>query len=141
MALFILTYCLDKYGVTQLIANRLLLIGGHSERYLIALFSVTAALLSLFMNTLAAGALLLPSALDASRQTKIKPGKLLIPIAYGTMLGGAATYLTTANIVVSGLLPLANPPQPSLGFLDFAPTGGMIAIAGLVFLVVFGQYL
>ena len=80
------------------------------------------------MNTLAAGALLLPSALDASRRTGIKPSKLLIPIAYGSMLGGAATYLTTANIIISGLLPLANPPQAPLGFFDFTPTGGVVAL-------------
>ncbi|MCC7206420.1 MAG: SLC13 family permease [Anaerolineae bacterium] len=141
MALFILTASLDKYGATRWLAGRLLAVGGRSERRLITLFAVTAAMLSLFMNTLAAGALLLPSALDASRRTGIKPSKLLIPIAYGTMLGGAATYLTTANIVVSALLPLANPPQPPLGIFDFTPTGGLVAIAGLIFLALFGRSL
>ncbi|MCX6047768.1 MAG: SLC13 family permease [Chloroflexi bacterium] len=141
LSLFILTYCLDKYGVTRGIASRLLKIGGHSERRLISLFAVTGALLSMFMNTLAAGALLLPSALDASRRTGVKPSKLLIPIAYGTMLGGAATYLTTANIVISSLLPLAIPPQKPLGVLDFTPTGGLVALAGLAFLSVFGTYI
>ena len=68
LSLFILTFCLDKYGVTRGIAKNLLKIGGKSEARLIALFATTAALLSLFMNTLAAGALLLPSALEASRR-------------------------------------------------------------------------
>ncbi|NMB89538.1 MAG: SLC13 family permease, partial [Chloroflexi bacterium] len=141
IALFILTTCLDKYGVTNWIAGKLLALGGRSERRLIGLFALTSALLSLFMNTLAAGALLLPSALAASRRTGIKPSKLLIPIAYGAMLGGAATYLTTANIIVSGLLRLAEPPQQPLGVLDFTPTGGLVAIAGLLFLTAFGKYL
>lgn len=141
MALFILTYCLDKYGVTRWLAGRLIAIGGTSERRLIGLFATSTAILSLFMNTLAAGALLLPSALEASRRTHIKPSKFLIPIAYGAMLGGAATYLTTANIIISGLLPLANPPQAPLNFFDFTPTGGLVAIAGLLFITVFGPYL
>lgn len=141
LSLFILTFCLDKYGVTRGIAKNLLKIGGKSEARLIALFATTAAILSLFMNTLAAGALLLPSALEASRRTGVKPSKLLIPIAYGTMLGGAATYLTTANIVVSSLLPLADPPQKQLGFFAFTPTGGVICIAGLAFLALAGKYL
>lgn len=141
MSLFIVAACLDKYGATRWIAGRLLAIGGSSERRLITLFAVTGASLSLFMNTLAAGALLLPSALDASRRTGIKPSKLLIPIAYGAMLGGAATYLTTANIVVSALLPLANPPQEPLSFLDYFPTGGLVALAGLTFLALFGPRL
>jgi di/tricarboxylate transporter len=141
MALFILTYSLDKYGITRWLAERLVRIGGKSESRLIGLFALSGAILSLFMNTLAAGALLLPSALEASRRTGVKPSKLLIPIAYGTMLGGAATYLTTANIIISGLLPLANPPQAPLGFFDFTPTGGIVAIVGLLFLAFFGKYL
>jgi di/tricarboxylate transporter len=141
LALFIITACLDKYGVTRWIARRLLSIGGKSEQRLVGLFALTAALLSLFMNTLAAGALLLPSALSASRRTGIKPSKLLIPIAYGAMLGGAATYLTTANIIVSGLLRLANPPQQPLHMLDFIPTGGFVAIIGLLFITFVGRRL
>ncbi len=141
LALFIVTTSLEKYGITRWIAGKLLQLGGKSERRLIGLFALTGALLSLFMNTLAAGALLLPSALDASRRTGVKPSKLLIPIAYGTMLGGAATYLTTANIIVSSLLRLANPPQAPLKVIDFTPTGGLVAIAGLLFLLLFGKYL
>jgi di/tricarboxylate transporter len=141
MSLFIITYSLDKYGLTRWLAGRLLAIGGNSERRLIGLFAGSTAVLSLFMNTLAAGALMLPSALDASRRTAIKPSKLLIPIAYGAMLGGAATYLTTANIIISGLLPLASPPQEPLRIFDFTPTGGVVAIAGLAFLTFFGKSL
>ena len=141
LALFILTACLEKYGVARWIAKQLLKIGGRSEWRLIGLFALAAAVLSLFMNTLAAGALLLPSALDASRRTGIKPSKLLIPVAYGAQLGGAATYLTTANIITSALLPLANPPQKALGLLDFFPTGGLACLAGLLFLTLFGKYL
>jgi len=140
ISLFIITYSLDKYGVTRWLAKQLMTIGGKSERRLIGLFAVSTAILSLFMNTLAAGALLLPSALEASRRTKIKPSKLLIPIAYGAMLGGAATYLTTANIIISGLLPLASPPQPALNFLDFTPTGGLVAIVALICITLFGKY-
>ena len=108
---------------------------------LIGLFAGTAALLSLFMNNLAAGALVLPIAMEVARRTRIKPSKLLIPVAYGTLLGGAATYFTTANIIVSTLLQNAKPPQPALNILDFTPTGGLIAIAGILFLAWFGQRL
>ncbi len=140
ISLFILTTSLEKYGLTSWIASKLVTIGGKSESRLIGLFSLTAALLSMIMNNLAAGALLLPSALEASRRSGVKPSKLLIPIAYGTMLGGASTYLATANIIMSGMLRNANPPQPALGILDFTPTGGLIAIAGILFLTFFGKY-
>lgn len=141
ISLFILTHALDKSGVTRWIVRRLLRVGGTSERRLITLFAGTTALLSLVMNNLAAGALLLPSAMEVSRRTGIRPSKLLIPVAYGSLLGGAATYFTTANIIVSGLLPIAKPAQAPLGILDFTPTGGLIAIAGLLFFWFVGRQL
>ena len=140
-SLFIITRCLDKTGITRWIARRLLAIGGHSEARLILLFTATTALLSLFMNNLAAGALLLPSAMDVSRRTGIRPSKLLIPVAYGSLLGGVATYFTTANIIVSDLLTAANPPQAPLHVLDFTPTGGLIALAGIIFMATIGRRL
>ena len=57
LSLFILTRALDRSGVTRWIARRLIRLGGQSERKLIGLFAASSALLSLFMNNLAAGAL------------------------------------------------------------------------------------
>jgi len=139
LSLFIITHGLDKSGITCWIARYLLKIGGHSERHLIALLAATTALLSLVINNLAAGALVLPSAMEIARRTRIKPSKLLIPVAYGSLLGGTATYFTTANIIVSNLLATAHPPQPPLHILAFTPIGGLIAIVGIVFLALFGQ--
>jgi di/tricarboxylate transporter len=141
ISLFILTRGLEKSGVTRWIAKQILRIGGSSPSRLIALFATVTALLSLFMNNLAAGALVLPSAMEASRRTGIKPSKLLIPVAYGSLLGGSATYFTTANIIMSDLLRIAHPPQAALNILDFTPTGGLIAIAGIIFLWLFGNRL
>ena len=141
MGLFIITRGLDNSGVTRWIVKQVLKIGGQSEKRLIILFAGTTALLSLVMNNLAAGALLLPSAVEVCRRTGIKPSKLLIPVAFGSMLGGAATYFTTANIIVSGLLPIAEPAQQALNILDFTPTGGLIAIAGILYLGFWGRRL
>jgi di/tricarboxylate transporter len=141
LSLFIITHSLDKSGVTRWMARRLIDLGGRSERRLIVLYAASTAFLSLFMNNLAAGALLLPSAMETCRRTGIKPSKLLIPVAYGSLLGGSATYFTTANIVVSNLLASAHPPQAMLRILDFAPTGGLIALAGIAFLGLFGPRL
>ncbi len=140
-SLFLITRCLERTGIARVIAKRLLAIGGNSEARLIFLFTLTTALMSLVMNNLAAGALLLPSAIGAAHRAGIKPSKLLIPVAYGSLLGGSATYFTTANIIVSNLLLTAHPPQAPLHILDFTPTGGLIAVAGIVFLAWAGKRL
>ncbi|MBI4928552.1 MAG: SLC13 family permease [Anaerolineae bacterium] len=141
LGLFILTACLEKTGISRLMARLLLRLSRGSEAALIGLFAAAAAFLSLFMNNIAAGALLLPGALEAARLSKTRPSRLLMPVSYGTLLGGVATYFTTANIIVSDLLPLANPPQPHLDVLAFTPTGGLIALAGILFLALSGKRL
>jgi di/tricarboxylate transporter len=141
LALFIITRGLHKSGITRWIARNIVRLGGKGESRLIALFSATTAFLSLFMNNLAAGALALPVAMEVARKTGIKPSKLLMPVAYGSLLGGSATYFTTANIVMSDLLQIAKPPQQPLNVLDFTPTGGLIAIAGILFLGLAGKRL
>ena len=138
ISLFILTRGLEKSGLTNWLARHIVRIAGNREGRLIGLFAGLTALLSLFMNNLAAGALVLPSAMEAARKTGIRPSKLLIPVSFGSMLGGAATYFTTANIIMSDLLQIANPPQPPLNILDFTPTGGLIAVLGIAFLALFG---
>jgi di/tricarboxylate transporter len=141
ISLFVLTRLLEKSGLTRWIARRLVRWGRADEGLLIVLLAGTTAFLSLFMNNLAAGALVLPVAMDASRRTRRNPSRLLIPVAYGSLLGGAATYFTTANIIVSSLLQDARPPQAALNILDFTPTGGLILIVGLLFLGLFGKRL
>jgi len=141
IGLFILTQALTANGIMLWIGQRLSDIGAGSETRLVLLFTVTAALLSLLMNNVAVGALLLPSAMQVAQRAKIKPSKLLIPIAFGTALGGMATYFTTANIVLSNLLVSANPPQQPLDFRSFFPTGGLVALAGIAYLALFSRRL
>lgn len=141
IGLFILTQTLAYNGVILWLSQRLAKVGADSEARLVFLFTLTSALLSLLMNNVAVGALLLPSAMNVVRRSKVRASKLLIPIAFGTALGGMATYFTTANIVVSNLLMAAQPPQRPLSILSFALTGGLIAIAGIAFIVGFGRRL
>ncbi|MFN8412738.1 MAG: SLC13 family permease [Anaerolineales bacterium] len=141
IGLFILTQTLSYNSVMTWLGQRLAAAGRDSESRLIFLFTFASALLSLMMNNVAVGALLLPSAIQVTRKSKLKPGKLLIPIAFGTALGGMATYFTTANIVLSNLLTSAKPPQLPLGVLSFVAAGGSIAIAGIIYLAFFGHRL
>src|SRR5512146_3523374 len=141
ISLFILTRTLEKSGMTHWIARSLLRRAGANQSLFVFLFATTTAVLSLFMNNLAAGALVLPIAMEVARRTRVNPSKLLIPVAYGSLLGGTATYFTTANIIMSDLLPIAHPPQQPLNILDFTPTGGLIAIAGVLYLGLLGSRL
>jgi di/tricarboxylate transporter len=141
IGLFILTQALARNGVMLWLGSTLAAAARHSVSRLVFLFTLSAALLSLLMNNVAVGSLLLPSAMQASRKSRVKPSRLLIPIAFGTALGGMATYFTTANIVLSEMLTIAEPPQAPLNVLAFVPVGGLIAVAGIAYLTFFGYRL
>jgi di/tricarboxylate transporter len=141
IGLFVLTQALTDNGVMLWLERWLAKIGTGSEARLVFVFTLLSTLLSLLMNNVAVGVLLLPSAISVVRGKKIRPSRLLIPIAFATALGGMVTYFTTANIVISNLLTTAQPPQEPLGVLSFAPTGGLIALAGIGFMVLFGSRL
>lgn len=141
LGLFILTRALTYNGLMGWLGERLARASARSLWQLTLFFSALAALLSLGMNNIAVGALMLPVAIQAARRLGIYPSKVLIPIAFGTALGGMATYFTTANIVMSNLLTSAQPPQPPLGMLSFLPIGGLIALLGLGYIALFAPRL
>ena len=139
IGLFIITRGLEQTGVIQFIARLLHDYGRGSEAKLIALFMAAGAALSLIMNNVAAGAVLLPAAVRVGRVAGISVSKLLMPMSFGTLVGGMATYLTTANILMSELLMSRG--LPGLGMLDFLPVGGLIVLASLVYMLLLGRRL
>jgi di/tricarboxylate transporter len=128
LAIFILTFALEQTGVTHWVGMRLLRGVGASEARLATALMLTAAALSLIMNSIAAAAVLLPSAVAIARHTQRQPSRLLMPLAFGALIGGTATLLTTANILVSTTLSRASL-QP-FGLFDFLPTGLLIVAGG-----------
>ncbi|HNP69627.1 MAG TPA: SLC13 family permease [Kouleothrix sp.] len=139
VGLFAITAALERTGVVQWLAGRLARLGGGGEARMTAVFMLAGALLSLAMNNIAAGAVLLPAAVSVARRAQVRPARLLIPLAFGTLLGGMATLFTTANIVISGSLQAQG--QRALTMLDFLPIGGLTALAGAGYMLTVGRRL
>lgn len=137
VGLFMLTESLETTGVVKRIASRLNRMGAGSMRRLIVLLMLTGMALSLVMNNVAVGAMLLPAAVRVAQVSKTPLSKLLMPLSFSVMLGGMATYFTTGNIVVSGLLEAQG--TRGLNMADYALTGGFVAVAGFLYMLVIGQ--
>jgi len=137
LAVFILTNGLRRTGVIRRVGQLLQrLAGSHTTRFLL-LTMIGGASLSLFMNNIAAAAVLLPAIMDVARRRRISPSKLLMPLAFAANLGGHATLLATSNILVSstlqhmGLVPY--------GLLDFAPVGLPMIAVGILYMLLVGR--
>ncbi len=90
------------------------------------------ALLSSFMNNVGAMALLMPVAIQLAARLELPPGQILMPLAFGTILGGMTTLIgTPPNLIVSSFR--ANGDAGGFGMFDFTPVGLAVALAGIAF--------
>ena len=133
LSLFILTHGLERTGVTRWVGQHLLRMAGTSERRLIAVLMLTAASLAAFMKPIAAAAVLLPTTMGIARQARIRPSRLLMPLAFGALLGGTTTLLTTANIIVSSTL--SQDGLKPFGLFEFLPIGLPLVISGILLMI------
>ena len=139
-AMFILSGGLARTGIAGRLGDQLLRVAGQGELRLVLVIMLTSAFLSAFMNNVGVAALLLPVVMDISRSTGISPARLLMPLAYSSLLGGLTTLIgTPPNILVSealrdqGLRPFA--------LFDYSPVGGAAALAGILFMALVGRRL
>lgn len=139
IGLFVLSAALEQTGVADQMGAILVRLGGASERRLILLVMLISAGLSLVMNNIAAGAVVLPAAVTAARRAKISPARLLMPLAFGAALGGMSTIFTTANILMSGTV--HDNGFAALSFIDFFPLGSLLILVGIAYVVIVGPYL
>ncbi|MDX1522020.1 MAG: SLC13 family permease, partial [Anaerolineae bacterium] len=139
-AVFILGGGLSRTGVANIVGRHILRLAGSGEVRLIFVIMLTAGVLSGFMNNVGVAALLLPVVMDIARRTGRSPSKLLMPLAYGSLLGGLTTLIgTPPNILVSdalgdyGLRPFQ--------LFDFTPLGLIIMLTGVIFMAFVGRHL
>ncbi|SDT87807.1 SLC13 family permease [Halopseudomonas salegens] len=138
-AILILSHGLQKTGAVESMAQRLL---PDTESPLIALGALTlvGALLSAFMNNVGAMALLMPIAMQHAARQGIPPGKVLMPLAFGTILGGMTTLIgTPPNLIVAGFR--AEHTGSGFTMFDFTPVGLGVALVGIIFAVAFSRWL
>ena len=139
-AMFILSAGLSRTGVAEIIGNRILRWTGRGETRMIVVIMLTAGVLSAFMNNIGVAALMLPAVLSVARRTDTPPSRLLMPLAYGSLLGGLTTLIgTPPNLLVAEAL-RENGLEP-FSMFDYTPVGGVVMLVGVAFVALFGRRL
>ncbi len=132
-ALFIVGGAVMETGLADTISQKIIKFAGKSSFKLLILIMGTVALLSGFISDTGTVAIMAPAIISISRKRNINPSKLLIPLSFGSLLGGAMTLIgTPPNIVVSDLLKENG--FSAFQFFDFTPIGLTLLISGILFL-------
>ena len=139
-AVFMISGGLAQTGVASVIGRQITRLGGASELRLVAAIMLIAGAMSAFMNNVAVAALLLPAVMDIARRTHNHPSKLLMPLAFGSLLGGLTTLIgTPPNILISDILRAYN--LRPFGIFDYTPVGLALLLAGILFMAFVGRRL
>lgn len=139
-ALFVVGGAVMQTGLAGAIGRRVLRISGGGEVRIMLAVTVTVALLSSVMSDTGTVAVMLPAVVSMAAAGGVAPSRLLMPLAYGSLLGGATTLIgTPPNLIASDLLRESG--YGPLGFFSFLPIGGALLVVGLLYLLTVGRRL
>lgn len=132
-AVLVLSRGLLNGGVVDTLARQLTRVGTRPTVQILTLTCIVA-LCSGFMNNVGALALFMPVAIWMSRQSGRSPSYLLMPLAFGSLLGGTLTLIgTPPNIIIAGYRRQVG--DSPFGMFDFLPVGLAITLAGVLLIV------
>jgi di/tricarboxylate transporter len=138
-AVLIISRGLSNTGAVEIFARYIKRATSSPTLHVVGL-STVGGVLSTVMNNVGALALLMPVAIQSSVEAKRSPAVVLMPLAFGTILGGMATLIgTPPNIIIANYREEITG-QP-FGMFDFSPVGGVVAVIGIIFVALIGWHL
>jgi len=140
LGLLILMRALVRTGVTDLAGRAILRWAGTDTDQLLLVMMITVVVLSAFMSNTAATAFLLPVVIGLAQRAKASRAKLLMPLAFASILASSITLVSTStNIIVSGLMTRYG--LPPMGMFELALVGLPIAVVGVGYMFTLGRRL
>lgn len=137
-AMFVVSGGLRQTGVSGLIGRHLMKLCRRNEAWAVVTVMAAGALLSSVISNVAAAAVLLPAVMALGHKSGLAPSRLLIPLAYGTILGGMLTIVgSQPNIIAGSAFKTAM--GKDLGFFALTPVGLIVTVLGIAYMVLAGR--
>ncbi len=137
-AMLVLSAGLIRTGAVARLGQKVSALGGSSEFTQLAVIIPVIALLSAFISNTAAVAMFIPLVLNIAREKKLSPSKMLLPLSYAAILGGACTYIGTSTNIIVGTIYAARE-RPPFQMFEFSGLGLVLLGLGAVYMLAIGQ--
>jgi di/tricarboxylate transporter len=139
-SMYVFAAAIARAGVTEIVGRRILGTGTPTETGLVLRVTLVAGLLSSVLSNAAVVATLIPVLGSVSRTARVPASRLLMPLAFGSLLGGMLTVIgTSKNIAVNGVIEQQGS-QP-FGLFDFTLYGLVLLVVGALWLALAGRHL
>ncbi len=137
-AMFILSAALEKSGAIDLVSMLLRRLARFGYGPFLLVMCLTAAVVSAFINNTLVVVIFLPVVMTMAREIGVAPSKLLIPLSFASIFGGASTLIgTSTNLLVSGVA--RDYGEPAIGMFELVGIGVPLLIVGIGYLYFFGR--
>ena len=140
LAIFIISAALLYTGMADVVASKVYTLVGSREIPLIITLMLVSGVLSAFMNNIAATAVLMPAVAAIARRAGLSASRLMMPLAFGSILGGTTTMVGTPPNIVAATI-LAEQDLEPFGLFEFTPIGALLLAAGVLFMITLGRRL
>ena len=138
-SIFIIGGALQETGVLDELGAKLARFASGSENRLLFMLMSLVSGLSAFMNNTTVTAMFLNPTINVARKTNVPPSRLLMPLAFASLLGGTCTLVgTSTNVAVSGYLSRTG--LGPLSLFETTPIGLIIVAVGIAYMMLIGRH-
>ena len=134
VGLFVVGGAIFQTGLAKMISSRILKLAGKSELRLFLLVMLVTSAIGAFVSNTGTVALMLPIVVSLAANAGMNPGRLLMPLAFASSMGGMMTLIgTPPNLVIQDTLVHAG--FEPLSFFSFLPVGLICMLTGILVLL------
>jgi di/tricarboxylate transporter len=140
LGILVMVEALTRTGVTDFAGRMILRRTDNSPKSILVVVMVAAAIMAAFISNTAATAFFLPIVIGLARRADLSPAKLLMPLAFSSVLASSVTLISTStNIIVSSLITRYD--MAPMGMFELTLVGVPIAVVGLAYMLTLGRRL